>query len=286
MQSIKTIGKSETDVRLQNWNQNNKLAIASNKDDERNYLEAIALIVDDSFELSSQNPTDAERLARSETWARVLMPIVPEERLQDTFDRAFADHDSNFPVNAYELKTAWEKIKREEKEIAAEAAAAERVNNPVANCVEKHLHVDESGMVEHIDPLTFSEFILLPCKKCRETAYDLQRQRHIEKNKASAAPPVTVQTSAGLSPFKLSSVTPLSSAAPSASEIDALLTEHNELVTELVEDEAARKDLLLVWDEGGMCFKLPHRADRTFTLPAMKRKIADYRTIRDENLKK
>lgn len=44
------------------------------------------------------------------------MGIVPEVDLQPSFDRAFADHDSSFPVNAYDLKSAYTRIVTEQRE--------------------------------------------------------------------------------------------------------------------------------------------------------------------------
>lgn len=49
------------------------------------------------------------------------MGVVPEAELQRSFDRAFADHTSNFPVSAYDLKVAYDAIISEEK-AAVEAA--------------------------------------------------------------------------------------------------------------------------------------------------------------------
>lgn len=52
-------------------------------------------------------PTDTEKATRCEAWARALMGNVPEGDLQRSFDHAFANHDSNFPVNAYDIIQAY-----------------------------------------------------------------------------------------------------------------------------------------------------------------------------------
>lgn len=70
------------------------------------------VIVSDSFSAAGQIPTLAEKMDRAEVWARLLSGIVPEERLQECFDRAFRQHKSSFPVNAYDLKAAWEEMHR------------------------------------------------------------------------------------------------------------------------------------------------------------------------------
>lgn len=43
------------------------------------------------------------------------MGTIPEQDLQKAFDRAFADHDTSFPVSAYDLKTAYERVIENER---------------------------------------------------------------------------------------------------------------------------------------------------------------------------
>lgn len=71
---------------------------------------AISLLVNQSYHLSSHNPTLAEKIERAEVWAEVLSGIIPESDLQECFERAFKDHESGFVVNAYDLKAAWDGI--------------------------------------------------------------------------------------------------------------------------------------------------------------------------------
>jgi len=92
-------------------------------DDRQNYQDALYLIILDSFRLSSQAPTDEEIALRSQSWTRHLMGVVPEVELQRCFDRAFADHDSSFPVSAYDVKSAYDAILADER--AAEAKRRE-----------------------------------------------------------------------------------------------------------------------------------------------------------------
>jgi hypothetical protein len=80
--------------------------------------------------MSAQNPTDEEKAVRAETWAENLFDLIPENRLDDTFRRAFKDHTSDFPVSAYDLKNAWQKMKVEEfqsreQPVGGEPASAE-----------------------------------------------------------------------------------------------------------------------------------------------------------------
>lgn len=89
---------------------------ASESEIER-YLERLYLIVADSFNLSSQMPTDNEKAARTEAWARALMGEIPEDELQSAFDWAFKNHTSNFPISAYDLKTAYQEIVENDKAV-------------------------------------------------------------------------------------------------------------------------------------------------------------------------
>jgi hypothetical protein len=68
------------------------------------------IIAHDSFEASSYNATIEEELARAENWSGLLIDIIPVNRLNDCFKRAFRDKPNDFPVNAYDLKNAWQKI--------------------------------------------------------------------------------------------------------------------------------------------------------------------------------
>lgn len=79
------------------------------------YLETMALIVRDSFTAAGQNLPLAEVLVKAKVWSELLCRIVPESRLQECFDLAFRRHESSYPVNAYDLKRAWEELIRHDK---------------------------------------------------------------------------------------------------------------------------------------------------------------------------
>jgi len=73
-------------------------------------------IIRRTLDLANQPPLSDEVLeSRAESWAETLFNAVPEERLAEAFKRAIADHDSTFPMSAYELKTAYEKIAEAER---------------------------------------------------------------------------------------------------------------------------------------------------------------------------
>lgn len=64
--------------------------------------------------------------AKSIEWAEELYDIVPVERLGEVFKRAIRDHDSTFPIDFYDLKLAWFRIRDEEATAAYEAAVERR----------------------------------------------------------------------------------------------------------------------------------------------------------------
>ena len=90
------------------------------------YRKRVLLIVNDSLEASSQTATLPEKMSRAEVWARLLFGIIPANELQIAFDRAFAKHTTPFPVNAYDVKLAWESFDAAHIKDQARRAARER----------------------------------------------------------------------------------------------------------------------------------------------------------------
>lgn len=136
----------------------------------RHFRDKMLLIVDDSFEMSSQKPTSAEKLTRVDVWSRALFGVVPEMRLQDAFNRAFADHDSPFAVNAYEIKSAWKTIQAEEAAARLKAYDAERAANPVRYCSNQTEHINGDGDVEIVLGGPNGTTVVIPCAACRTEA--------------------------------------------------------------------------------------------------------------------
>lgn len=58
--------------------------------------------------------TETEAGDRARDWMEALAGIVPANRLNDAYLRAFRDHTSAFPLSAYEVKIAWQTIAAEE----------------------------------------------------------------------------------------------------------------------------------------------------------------------------
>ncbi|MGI8542212.1 MAG: hypothetical protein ACR2MD_01885, partial [Aridibacter sp.] len=131
-------------------------------------------------------------------WTEALFNIIPETRLQDCFNKAFEIHRSNFPVNATELKYAWELIKNEEAKIAAELEEAEL--NPVDKCVHKNSHFinengEDNGEVEVMNPFDTTEDVIAPCAYCRPLAFDIFRQNQARKYGENPPKPLAIVSS-------------------------------------------------------------------------------------------
>ncbi len=129
------------------------------------------VIVAESYDLSSQNPTMAEKVSRAETWARVLCNIIPENRLQEAFDRAFKDRESKgFPVSAYDLNDAWNVIQTEDEARVAKQQAELREADPIKHCSAKYKHANELGEIEVLYGGPGGIEALVPCPFCRPKA--------------------------------------------------------------------------------------------------------------------
>lgn len=146
--------------------------MSRNGDEKRrsNYRETMYLIVNDAFLFAGRNPTDEEILATAEIWARILIEIIPEHRLQESFDHAVKTHTSNFPVNGYEIKTAFEELQKQQAINEMIQNSAKREANKIANCSMRHLH-DDDALIEYERGYK-GEKVKLPCRDCRVHAHD------------------------------------------------------------------------------------------------------------------
>lgn len=227
------------------------------------------------------NLSVGERVVTAKRWTRMLEDIIPVLELQETLVHAFKIHDSSFPINHYDLKKAFADLKevRAREREKAHAADSLREVNAISNCKSKHAHIERDGEPDHGEILHWNwvnpnEDWIAPCFECRPKAYRLWRERMVEKHRP---PPEPL--------FALTNV--LSFKKPerraevylSANDVAELLEEHNRLVEKITDDETARRNLILVFDEGANIFKLPHRADLTYSAEVLRAKIADYRKI-------
>lgn len=244
------------------------------------YLERVYLVVCDSDDASSIQSTEIERMQKARVWQRLLQPIVPEIRLPDAFDRAYKDHSSNYPINSYEIKNAWQKIEAEERaeseRRAAEEAAQIRENEKHKNCP-LAAHHNEEILVAYPDPFDRSKTVWLPCDSCRNDAFN---QRVAERGKRQAEK-FGNEVETAFTPE--TAVKKVLNFEPREKEIDPtdaqkLVTEHNELVVQIVEAKDL-KELLIIFDEGANRFRLPHRANPLWTEKDIRDRIEDYQRI-------
>lgn len=78
------------------------------------YEEAMYEIVADCYALSSQVLSQAEKMAKTKDWARLLFDLIPESELKECFDYARYHHDSPFAVSGYEIQNAYIKLHQKE----------------------------------------------------------------------------------------------------------------------------------------------------------------------------
>lgn len=165
--------------------------------EREDFEDRILTAVHDSFGASSQDPTLEQIMARTAIWSRLLFGIVPAERFQHTFDRAFRDKPTNFPVDAYDLKNAWQRIEAEEKAAEVKRLNDQKTENAIANCSNRVNHVDDDrakageGLVELYDPIDDTTQVV-PCWGCRPRAYEIRTAEIIESKRGLGVPePVT-----------------------------------------------------------------------------------------------
>jgi hypothetical protein len=151
--------------------------------------------VNSSFEASSHNPTIEETMLRAKTWADLLFGLIPPERVDEVFRRAFREKPNDFPVNAYDLKNSWLTIQAEEAEEAKRRREREITENAVANCSMKANHFvsdsgDDDGMVEMQEGFDPDSAHLMPCFTCRPRAFAEAQARRIEERAGAGVPEV------------------------------------------------------------------------------------------------
>jgi hypothetical protein len=127
--------------------------------------------------------TETEQGERAKTWTELLFGIIPHDRLTDAYQRAFRDHQGLFPINAPELKAAWENIDREERNAVRNNTAD--LETRIAQCKYRDEHIaDDSiaksdALVEYKDFLNPGKWVVLPCAECRPHAYADQTIEHL-----------------------------------------------------------------------------------------------------------
>lgn len=114
--------------------------------------------------------TEQELGLRVRDWADFLWDHVPQDRLIECLDRAADQHDSGFPISAYEIRAAWRFIQTRDAEKAKADREALKEANPVENCSMKMRHVNSLGEIEILYGGPGGIEANVPCPFCRPYA--------------------------------------------------------------------------------------------------------------------
>ena len=171
-------------------NENSKIEQKSIRSDERSkkkidesYLKKVVLIVDDSYDLSSQKTSADQKVAKAKSWADTFYGIIPEDQLHNAFKAALRVHLNSLPVNGYEILKAWSTL---EQEIRKEDYT--QPDEQISKCREWKNHIDNFGNCRYVDPSDFSREIVVPCFTCRNRDFEAFRFQH---NRTHASDPKT-----------------------------------------------------------------------------------------------
>jgi hypothetical protein len=213
---------------------------------------------------------------RAMDWQDELELEIPRERLPDAVRRARKNHKSSFALNLYEILTAWEEITAEEIADRQKQLQRERFENPTLACSNEKYHVNKQGDV-FSDLFNTGTDEVSPCPVCREDEYKKWRKTQIALYGEHL--PTIIKPAQEFNTLEAAGNLFLAKLKPqiSAEEIADLEFEHNSLVTDLVPDEKARRDLLIVWDEGARCFCSEQFRSQTFTPDVIRKKIEGYK---------
>lgn len=128
--------------------------------------------------------TEPELLVRARDWSEELHGVVPMEALNASMHRAFQNHKSTFPVNAYDLKIAYGELVIEGamQDDARTLTTDERVDR----CSNRLNHLPERfGEIEIYVPERDVELIV-PCGLCRTEEFNTEKQRLLAEARRTA----------------------------------------------------------------------------------------------------
>jgi hypothetical protein len=108
---------------------------------------------------------------RAKNWMDVLEGVVPLGELDAAYRQAFKKHASNFPINAFDIKNAY-------NESVVEREAQKIVYDYTPNC--PHNHRDpKTATMQQVNPWNFDEDITMPCGFCRPNDYEQAKRDFI-----------------------------------------------------------------------------------------------------------
>jgi hypothetical protein len=238
----------------------------------------LRIIIRPLYSLTNRAKSTGEMSEDALIWSEQLIETIPINQLKASWERACFNNKSSFAPNFFDVKNAFNELKteiREQVRLEKELQQAEdRKLNAVAHCVEKEKHANDSGYVEIVNFFNTSEDIIAPCRACRPKAYDDWRERFIKANGDKKNDNPLPNADAVVDKI-LSNSEPLEDLT--IAEANRLCDEHNRLIRQLVNEPDAWINLEIVFDEGANCFKLPHRADMTWSAEIIREKIESYK---------
>lgn len=111
--------------------------------------------------------TEPELLVRARDWSEELHGIVPMEALNASMKRAFENHKSTFPLNAYDLKIAYTQLKAEQ--LLSLEMKPISTDERVDRCTNKDNHLpDRFGEIEIFIHGVSDDDVIVPCGICRK----------------------------------------------------------------------------------------------------------------------
>jgi hypothetical protein len=241
------------------------------------YLAAMMKVVQKTNNWANLPPLSEEDLGqRAMDWQDELEQEIPLERIPDVLRRARRNHKGTYAINLYEMSHAWDEIRAEETVEKAKNVEQAKTENPVLFCANRKEHINDWGEVKIVNFFDTSEEIIVPCKTCRQKAYDAWRERFVAQNKDRE-----VLSAAAFNNLK-SGVNPVVSRSETVSlepkEIAGLCDEHNRLVREITESEFYA-DFEIIFDDKMKIFRHVDRTDLTYTDADIRQKINDYQQI-------
>lgn len=111
--------------------------------------------------------TEPELLVRARDWAEILFPIVPIDHLSETVRTAFENHKGAFPINAYDIKDAYEIVKA--------------TTPKDAYCLNFKNHVNGQPEIYFYIPGVMEVDAIVPCGSCRPAEF-MQTKKAIIAN--------------------------------------------------------------------------------------------------------
>jgi hypothetical protein len=113
---------------------------------------------------------------RAKDWQDALEPEIPLDYLLPSVQRARQKHDSSFPINLYEISTAYREIMTEENAEKHRQEESNRRQFPVLYCKRREFHLNSDGDVRMFNLFTETDEIM-PCRECRPSDFGAWRAK-------------------------------------------------------------------------------------------------------------